>query len=64
MIFDTIKVLRDEIGLTVLIVEQDVKKALSIAERGYVFENGKIVHKGCTESLINDPDIKKMYLGL
>ncbi len=64
MIFDTIKILRDEIGLTVLIVEQDVKKALSIAERGYVFENGKIVHKGSTESLINDPDIKKMYLGL
>lgn len=64
IIFDTIKKLREEIGLTVLIVEQDVKKALSIAERGYVFENGRIVHSGTSKELINDPDIKQMYLGL
>lgn len=50
-------------GTTVLLVEQNAKKALSIADRAYVLETGKIVLEGKASSLINDESIKKAYLG-
>jgi branched-chain amino acid transport system ATP-binding protein len=50
-------------GTTVLLVEQNAKKALSIADRAYVLETGNIVLDGKAEVLINDDSVKKAYLG-
>ncbi|MDO4269373.1 MAG: ABC transporter ATP-binding protein [Eubacteriales bacterium] len=50
-------------GTTVLLVEQNAKKALSIADRAYVLETGKIVQTGRASDLLNDDSIKKAYLG-
>ena len=61
-IFDIIKAVSAS-GTTVLLVEQNAKKALSIADRGYVLETGKIVLSGDAKDLMNDESIKKAYLG-
>ena len=61
-IFDIIKVI-NESGTTVLLVEQNAKKALSIADRAYVLETGKITLSGDAKDLINDESVKKAYLG-
>ena len=50
-------------GVTVLLVEQNAKKALSIADRAYVLETGNIVLEGKASELLNDESIKKAYLG-
>ncbi len=50
-------------GTTVLLVEQNAKKAFSIADRAYVLETGKIVLSGKASDLMNDDSIKKAYLG-
>ena len=50
-------------GTTVLLVEQNAKKALSIADRAYVLETGKIALSGDAKELMNDESIKKAYLG-
>ena len=50
-------------GVTVLLVEQNAKKALSIANRAYVLETGSIVKEGDAKELLNDEAIKKAYLG-
>ena len=54
--------IRDE-GVTVLLVEQDVHLALSGADRGYVMETGRIVHEGAAADLIDDPEVRRAYLG-
>ncbi len=51
-------------GVTVLLVEQDVHLALSNADRGYVIEMGAVVHSGPADVLIDDPLVRKAYLGL
>lgn len=61
-IFDIIKEVSAG-GTTVLLVEQNAKKALSIANRAYVLETGKIVLDAAADVLMNDPSIKKAYLG-
>ena len=61
-IFDIIKSI-SEGGTTVLLVEQNAKKALSIANRAYVLETGRIVLSGNASDLINDESVKKAYLG-
>ena len=61
-IFDIIQTIR-ETGTTVLLVEQNAKKALSIADRAYVLETGKISLSGKASDLINDASVKKAYLG-
>ena len=61
-IFDIIKQVSAS-GTTVLLVEQNAKKALSIADRGYVLETGKIVKEGKASDLLNDEAVKKAYLG-
>ena len=61
-IFDIIKVINKS-GTTVLLVEQNAKKALSIADRAYVLETGKITLSGDAKDLINDESVKKAYLG-
>ena len=61
-IFDIIQEIRKD-GTTVLLVEQNAKKALSIADRAYVLETGTIKLSGLASDLINDESIKKAYLG-
>jgi branched-chain amino acid transport system ATP-binding protein len=51
-------------GVTVLLVEQDVHLALANADRGYVIETGAFVHSGPASVLIDDPAVRKAYLGL
>jgi branched-chain amino acid transport system ATP-binding protein len=62
-IFNVIKRIKAE-GVTVLIVEQNVKQTLCIADRAYVLENGRIVLQGAGESLLNDEHVKTAYLGV
>ena len=50
-------------GTTVLLVEQNAKKALEIADRAYVLETGKIVLSGGAKELMNNESVKKAYLG-
>ena len=61
-IFHTVVKLRQE-GLTILIVEQNARAALRIAERGYVLETGKIILQGTASELLEDHDVKRAYLG-
>ena len=61
-IFDIIRVV-SESGTTVLLVEQNAKKALSIADRAYVLETGKITMSGNASDLLNDEAVQKAYLG-
>ena len=61
-IFEIIKSFK-EAGKTVLLVEQNAKKAMSISDRVYVLETGSITMSGDASELINDPSIKKAYLG-
>ena len=51
-------------GITVLLVEQNAKMALSIADRAYVLETGRISMSGDAKELLNDEKVKKAYLGL
>lgn len=61
-IFSIIKNINAQ-GVTILLVEQNAKMALSIASKAYVLESGKIVLSGTGEQLLNSEDIKKAYLG-
>ena len=61
-IFDIIQEINKS-GTTVLLVEQNAKKALSIANRAYVLETGKIVLSGDAHELMNNDSVKKAYLG-
>ncbi len=61
-IFKVILRLRDE-GNTVLLVEQNAKAALGIADRGYVLETGKIILQGAAQDLLQNRDVQRAYLG-
>lgn len=61
-IFQTICDLRDE-GITIFLVEQNVRMALEIANRGYVLQNGRIALEGGTQSLLADDAVQSAYLG-
>ena len=61
-IFDIIKE-ESKRGTTVLLVEQNARKALSIADRAYVLETGRIALSGDAKTLLNNDDVKKAYLG-
>jgi branched-chain amino acid transport system ATP-binding protein len=62
-IFNVIKQIKEE-GTTVLIVEQNVKQTLAIADRAYVLENGRIVLQGTGQSLLNNEHVRTAYLGI
>ena len=62
-IFKIIEKVNKEQGVTVLLVEQNANMALSIADRGYVLETGKIILEGTGKELLSNPEIKKAYLG-
>jgi branched-chain amino acid transport system ATP-binding protein len=61
-LLDTMTAIRKE-GVTVLLVEQDVHAALSVADRGYVMETGEIVREGSARELEADPEVQRAYLG-
>ena len=61
-IFDIIKELNEQ-GTTILLVEQNAKMALSIADRAYVLETGNIVMQGGAKDMLSDESVKKAYLG-
>ena len=61
-IFDIIRSLHKN-GTTILLVEQNARMALSVADRGYVLETGKIVTSGSGKELLSDESVKKAYLG-
>ena len=60
--FEIIKQINDA-GTSVFVVEQNANMALSVADRGYVLQTGKIVLSGTAEELLNDPDMQRAYLG-
>jgi branched-chain amino acid transport system ATP-binding protein len=62
-IFETIRAINQE-GITVLLVEQNVRQALALAHRGVVLENGRVVLQGAAAQLLDSAEIKRAYLGL
>lgn len=63
-IFGYIKRLNVERGLTVLVIEQNARRALEVADHGYIMEQGRIVLEGPAAQLRENPDVKEFYLGL
>ncbi len=61
--FASIKTLREQ-GMTILLVEQNVRQALEISDRAYVLENGRLVLEGKSMELLQNDHVKKAYLGL
>jgi len=61
-VFDALKQINEE-GTTILLVEQNARMALKFAQRGYVLETGSIVLEGASEDLMEDPEVKRAYLG-
>lgn len=62
-VFEALREIRNR-GITILLVEQNVWKSLEFSERGYVMENGRIVHRGASGHLLADDKIRRAYLGL
>ena len=50
-------------GTTILLVEQNAKAALKMADRGYVLETGKVILEGTAEDLLENPEVQRAYLG-
>ncbi len=63
-VFGIIQRLNRELGATVLLVEQNARRALAVAHRGYILESGRIVLEGTAAELADNPDVKEFYLGL
>ncbi|KJV08748.1 branched-chain amino acid ABC transporter ATP-binding protein, partial [Elstera litoralis] len=62
-VFSIIRQINKELGVTILLVEQNARMALSCASYGYIMEQGKIVLDGTAEELANNEDVKEFYLG-
>ena len=62
-IFRVLQRLRDERGVTILLVEQNAKAALKLADRGYVLETGKVILEGEADELLENAEVKRAYLG-
>ncbi len=62
-IFRVLRRLRDERGVTILLVEQNAKAALKLADRGYVLETGKVILDGDASELLENAEVKRAYLG-
>ena len=56
--------IRDDFGITCILVEQNVKRALGMGDRVYLLANGKNVFDGEPDALLAEPDLGRMYLGL
>jgi branched-chain amino acid transport system ATP-binding protein len=62
-IFDVIAELNRQ-GITILLVEQNAKRALALAQRAYIIEQGRVAGEGSGQSLLNDPQVQQAYLGV
>ena len=62
-IFRVLEQLRSENGTTILLVEQNAKAALKLADRGYVLETGKVILEGASDELMENAEVKRAYLG-
>ncbi|MGG5818014.1 ABC transporter ATP-binding protein [Falsiroseomonas sp. HW251] len=62
-VFGIIRRLNEELGITILLVEQNARMALSVASYGYVMEQGKVVLDGTAQALADNEDVKEFYLG-
>jgi branched-chain amino acid transport system ATP-binding protein len=62
-IFRVLERLRQENGTTILLVEQNAKAALKLADRGYVLETGKVILEGPSDELLENAEVKRAYLG-
>ncbi len=62
-IFKVIERLRGEEGTTILLVEQNARAALKVADRGYVLETGKVILEGKASELLENKDVQRAYLG-
>ncbi|RSD27228.1 ABC transporter ATP-binding protein [Mesobacillus subterraneus] len=62
-VLEYVKKLRDDFGVTVLLIEQNVSASLKIADRGYVMSHGSIIKQGSSINLLDDPEIKEAFLG-
>lgn len=63
-IFNAVRQINEEDGVTILLVEQNARYALDVASYGYVMENGRVVLDGPSEQLADNEDVKEFYLGL
>lgn len=63
-LFETIYMVNKEMAITIFLVEQNLKQALSVAKRGYLLESGRMVLSGSSEELIQNKEVKKAYLGM
>jgi len=63
-IYEVIQRLNSDLGLTVLLVEQNAQRALGIAHYGYIIERGRIVLDGEAKALEGNPDVREFYLGV
>ncbi len=63
-IFEIVTKINRNEGVTVLLVEQNARAALSVCEHGYIMENGRIVMDGKADELLNNPDVQEFYLGM
>jgi branched-chain amino acid transport system ATP-binding protein len=64
VVLSKIKELRDDFGITIILVEQNVKRALKIADSVYLYANGKGVFHGSPEELLSHTELNKLYLGI
>ena len=62
-LMERLRLICGELGLTVLLVEQNAKAALTISDYGYVMESGRVVFYGKAAELMNHPDVREFYLG-
>jgi branched-chain amino acid transport system ATP-binding protein len=62
-VFESLKILHGQ-GVTILLVEQNVRKSLEIAQRGYVLEHGRVALAGDSKSLLADEGVRRAYLGI
>ena len=63
-IFEIVKRYNEQEGVSVLLVEQNARAALSVASHGYIMESGHIMLEGKAETLLNNPDVQEFYLGM
>ncbi len=62
LVFDKIKEINEQ-GVAIVLVEQNAKRALALADRGYVLEAGRNRYEGAGSALLTDPDVGRLYLG-
>lgn len=63
-VFEIVRKINEEEGVTILLVEQNVRQTLAMCHRAYVLENGRVVLSGEGKQLLNDPHVKEAYLGI